>query len=137
MSKPRYDWWGFVRKTMVRYPDLKYYYNCLQADIPTSTVGKVGRNSRIKRPTENSASGRRVLTSDEQRQVEAVDKAISNALSRPQGSLHVQLMELVFWDSTHTLRGAGMKIGIEYSTAKTWQQAFLRDVARGLGVLTE
>lgn len=133
MSKPRYKWWQYARKVMFAYPGLLERRNAIQTAIPTSKTGAVVQGGRAERPTENNAM--RELSPQEERELQAVLAAIDMTRILPHGDLHVELIRLVFWKSTHTLRGAASVVGIEYVTACKWQQQFIVAVGAGLGFI--
>lgn len=96
MSKPRYDWWGYIKKMMRRYP------NC-------------------------------------QRQAEtnAIDKAISKTMMRPDSKHRLALIKAIYWSNSKcNLAGAAMSLpGVSEATAKRWHKDFILDVAHNMGLL--
>jgi hypothetical protein len=135
MSKPRYKWWGYARRVLYDWPRLNELHRDITAmslappayDVPRVTGHIAGR------VTETAAI--RELSPQEQREYDAVARAISMTGALPDSALRLELVSLVFWRRTHTLEGAALRVSVSSATAKRWQGAFIRDVARGLGLL--
>lgn len=60
----------------------------------------------------------------------AVDSAIDATKERIGGDDMLKVIELVFWDRTHTLDGAALQIPCSWRTAQRWQAEFIMEVAR-------
>ena len=60
------------------------------------------------------------------REMEAVRQAIAETLTLDTGEERLQVIRCVFWDKTHTLEGAAMKLHISYVTARRWHGEFIR-----------
>lgn len=69
------------------------------------------------------------------REVDAVANAIKTTREIPGGALRMRLIRMVYWDRSHTLDGAALKLGIHPQTAKNWHGDFIRLVGRNLGLL--
>lgn len=71
----------------------------------------------------------------ERREQSAVERALDQTASLPDGECRVRLVTMVFFDQTHTLTGAAAAIPCSYATAQRWQSQFIRSVAREYGLL--
>lgn len=60
----------------------------------------------------------------------AVNAAIDVAKERIYGDDMLKVIELVFWNQTHTLEGAALQIPCCWRTAQRWQSEFIMEVAR-------
>ena len=69
------------------------------------------------------------------REHNAVKNAISDTKEMVDGKERMQLVELVFFKSTHTLQGASRMIPCSYELAKRWQQDFIKLVAKKYGLM--
>lgn len=70
----------------------------------------------------------------EQRELDAVEAAIRETALLLDGSARLELIELVFWQRSHTLQGAAMQVHISYASARRKEAAFVYLVARNLGM---
>jgi hypothetical protein len=135
MSKPRYKWWSYVRRILYDWPRLDE----LHRDVTAAAIGAPpvdaprGVTRTAGRATETVAL--RELSPQEQREFEAIERAISVTRGYADGALRLELVSLVFWRRTHTLEGAALRVGVAYVTARRWQQDFIRETARGLNLL--
>ena len=68
-------------------------------------------------------------------EAEAISRAIEQTKHIQGGERRLELIEMVFFRQTHTLRGAAMRIPCDYETAKRWQQQFIRLVAKARGLM--
>lgn len=134
MSSPREGWWGYARWVVRQYPS-----RVRELEEIRQGKGKedhrAGRPSRVSRPTENLALLE--LPPARQRELDAVRQALDAQNLRSDPERRRELIRLVFWERNCTLDGAAYKLFISYETAKRWTQSFLRDVARGLGIIVD
>lgn len=77
----------------------------------------------------------RELPEINRREMEAVRQAIAETLTLDTGQERLQVIRCVFWDKTHTLEGAAMKLHISYVTARRWHGEFIKKVAYFFGFL--
>lgn len=138
MSKPRYDWWPYVKGMIRRYPELKNEFDELHraritqcfSDSPTS------RNTAVNRTTEIISI--RELPTTRQREFEAVQRAIRMTANSPRtGDIRMKLIDLVFWKGSHTLEGAALDLYISYQTARGYHSDFIYLVAKNYGLMDE
>lgn len=74
MSRPRYDWWGYVKGMIRRYPALCRQYWDLHSQSVTALYGPQGGAGDDARKTERMAI--RELPATKQREYEAVRLAV-------------------------------------------------------------
>ena len=67
----------------------------------------------------------RELPEINRREMEAVRQAIAETLTLDTGQERIQVIRCVFWDKTHTLEGAALKLHISYVTARRWHGEFI------------
>lgn len=65
----------------------------------------------------------------------AVEAAIAEAEIMPDGRDRIAFIRMVFWEQTHTLSGAALAIPCSERTARRWHTAFIKSVAKHLGLL--
>lgn len=133
MSRPRYDWWSYVKGMIRRYPQLAAEYEELHRPNVVPQGDGIGRGSGVSKPTEITAL--RELPRTKQREYEAVLKAIQSTKALPDGAERLRLIQLVFWQRTHTLDGAAMAVGASQRKAQEWHRLFIRLVAQNFGLL--
>lgn len=134
MSKPRDRWWGYVRAVIRAYPELRARAKELQRTAITPRYGASGGSGGPSDPVASAALRR--LPPQEQREYEAVEQAIWETASLPDGAARVRIIDLVFWRQSHTLEGAAQAVHLSYRSAQRRQNAFIRLVAQQMG-LTE
>lgn len=77
----------------------------------------------------------RELPKINQREYDAVRKAIEKTEKLPTGAERLQLIDLVFFRRTHTLDGAAMQIHCSYRTARRYHADFIVLVAGYFGLV--
>lgn len=132
MSKPRYDWWGYVKGMIRRYPELcakekELHTVSISPDLSGMPHGRGNKSD----PTANAAL--RELPDINRREMEAVRKAIEETRKMETGEERLRMVRLVFWDKTYTLVGAAKKCNIAYITARRWHGDFIRYVGKAFG----
>lgn len=133
MSSPRYDWWGYVKGMIRRYPALKEKYCDLHTQSITQAYAESAGHSGPTRTAEDIAL--RELPKTEQREYEAVARAIAMTERYSNGRDRLELIRLVLWDRSHTLEGAALYIPCGIATAKRWHGEFIRLVASCFGLM--
>lgn len=134
MSKPRYDWWSYVKGMIRRYPELcarqeELRQTRLSPDLSGMPHGR-GRNSD---PVADAVL--RELPKINQREMEAVSKAIEETQKLDTGEERLRMVRLVFWDRTHTLEGSAQDLHRCKRTVTQWHGDFIRCVAKSFGLL--
>lgn len=133
MSSPRYDWWSYVKGMIRRYPQLAAEYAELHRPSPVPQGEGLGRSSGISRPTEGTAL--RELPPCQQKEYEAVHKALEIIKAYENGENRLRLVQLVFWQRSHSIEGAAQQLHISKRTALRWHQSLIRLVAQNYGLL--
>jgi len=133
MSRPRYDWWGYVKGMIRRYPRLKERYRDLH------TVSGVADYSGIPHGTEPSRTTEAIaikeLPTNAQREYEAVRRAIAMTERYKDGRDRLAIIKMVLWDGQYTLSGAALRIPCSYRTARRYHSDFIFMVAKNYGLL--
>lgn len=135
MSKPRYDWWGYVKGMIRRYPQLKDELSDLRSTSLTANYCGMPGGSGTSRTTEAIAI--RELPTTRQREYEAVRQAIATTERYKDGRDRLKVIRLVMWDRSHTLEGAALQVPCSIWTAQNWHCEFVRLVASYFGLLDE
>lgn len=136
MSRPRYKWWGYVKNVIRDYPRLKRWHDELMGETSlTAAYGSTGggRTSEVSDPTYQIAT--KEMPKQEQREYEAVSRAIEATERRGDGKTRINLIRMVCWEQTHTLAGAALAVPMSYQSARDKQADFVRLVAKNLGFL--
>lgn len=134
MSKPRYDWWSYVKGMIRRYPELCAKEKALRETcLSPKLSGQPGGKGRASDPTADAAL--RELPEINRRELEAVRKAIEETRRLDTGEERLRMIRLVFWDRTHTLEGAAMKMHRCKQTVTLWHRDFIRCVAKHFGLM--
>lgn len=131
----RYDWWGYVKGMIRRYPHLKARYADIRDVSLTAKYGEHVRSKTVGSSTEIAALRELPLTA--QREYEAVKCAADTTSRLIDGAERLRLVDLVFWRRTHTLAGAAMQCHVSYRTAQRWHGEFIRLVAFLYGLMDE
>ena len=134
MSSPRYDWWPYVKGMIRRYPELCARQEELRrTKMSPNLTGMPSAHGQTSDPVADAAL--RELPEINRREMEAVRQAIAETLTLDTGQERLQVIRCVFWDKTHTLEGAAMKLHISYVTARRWHGEFIKKVAYFFGFL--
>lgn len=132
MSKPRERWWGFARRMIRDYPALKRAWNDLHAQ---SMVADMSGNQRGGYAGRNEVSSVLYqLSADDQKDFDAVSRAIEETEKLADGRLHIDLITMVYWSRRNLLlKDAAVKLNISEQTAKFWHRDFVRLVGKYRG----
>lgn len=134
MSKPRYDWWSYIKAIIRRYPErLAEYRDLHDPSFSIALTGLPGRKNSTSDPT--AATALKEMPPRVQKEFDAVHKAVKDTLCSPNGQHKIRLISLVFWKRSHTLAGAAMQIPCGIQTAKKWHGEFIKRVAQNLDLL--
>lgn len=134
MSKPRYDWWPYVKGMIRRYPALAEQYADLHS---TSMVADYSGMPRGGGGRGLEAAALRELPSTSQREYEAVRRAVAATERYRNGRDRLKVIRLVLWDRSHTLEGAALQVPCHINTATTWHTEFVRLVASYYGLMDD
>ena len=135
MSRPRYDWWPYVKGMIRRYPALKTELSDIREQSITPCYTGMPGGGSPSRATELIAC--RELPSNKQREYEAVRRAIAATERMTASRDRLRIIELVFWKRSHTLEGAALTIPCSYMTARRYHSEFIMTVALIYGLLDE
>ena len=110
MSKPRYRWWGYVKAVIRAYPALD---KAMRKPIYPPTT------ARYSTQPPQAGDGRGVecavikkLTKRDMEEYEAVSAAIRETERLPNGKARLKIIDLVYWQGTHTLAVLACRWGI-------------------------
>lgn len=130
MSKPRKRWWGFARRMIRDYPSLKRQWEELHEQTITADISGMPRGGGAGRTVEVVAL-RQFPDVDDQKDFDAVSKAIEMTQLKPNGQDRLRLIELMYWSKKNlTAKSASVHIPVEYITAKRWHGDFVRLVGK-------
>lgn len=133
MSRPRYDWWPYVKGMIRRYPALRLELQERQEQSVIPSYSGVAVKSGSSRSTELTAI--RELPTTKQREYEAVHRAIEATERMNASRDRLRVIDLVFWKQSHTLSGAALTIPCHYNTAQKYHSDFILTVAAFYGLL--
>ncbi len=133
MSKPRDNWRPYVINVLRDYPVYKRIERDAHGQKITAQYNKGRGGGGASRTTEQAAL-RSGLTRQQQRELEAVERAISNTSRGPDGKIRLKVVELVYFRDTHTIEGAAQQVHVCYNTAWKWTDTFVRLVGKNLGL---
>ena len=135
MSTPRYDWWGYVKGMISRYPSLKQEYTEMHQQSITANLTGMPRAGGTQRAAEQAAT--RELPPVKQREMDAVARAVDATRRKANGREVLVLIDLVFWQRRFNLTDAAWEIGLSYRTAARYHREFIRLVAKYYGLLDD
>ena len=133
MSKPRYRWWGYIKNVIRAYPGLRKEYEALHEQSVTANASGMPGGGGVSRGTESVAI--RELPFTKQREYEAVRCAVEYTRNFKNGELRLKIIDLMYWKNSHTLAGAGQKVGYSYDRARQIHQEFIVAVATYYGLM--
>ncbi len=134
MSKPRYDWWSYVKGMIRRYPELCAKEKALRETcLSPKLSGQPGGKGRASDPTADAAL--RELPEINRRELEAVRRAIEETRRLDTGEERLRMIRLVFWEKKYTLEGVANKLHRCRRTVVQWHGEFIRNVAKNIDLL--
>ena len=134
MSKPRELWYDYVRRIIRNYTEYKRERDSLQSMTVTPRYDANGGGSGPGRMAERAAL--RELEPEKERYYTAVDRALVHTarISKGRREPRVRFVTLYHFKHSHTMEGAAAACFVSYATARRWNQEFMREVARNLGL---
>ena len=132
MNRYNDNWRNYAVNSMrdyYRYRDMK---RAAQSTRVTAQYNK-GRGGGGTSRTTESAALRTGLTRQQEREFDAVEKAVKATRRGPDGKLRVKVVEMVYFRGTHSIEGAAQIVHVGYSTAWRWTDNFIRLVGKNLG----
>ena len=133
MSKPRYDWWGYVKGMIRRYPALKTEYADLHRQTTTPNYTGMPVGGGAGRAVETVVL--RELPTTRQREYEAVRRAVAATERMKSSRDRLKIIDLVFWKQAHKLEGAALTVPCSYDTAQNYHEEFIKLVASFYGLM--
>lgn len=134
MSRPRYDWWAYVKGMIRRYPSLCVEEKALHdISISPDLSGLPHGTGKHSDPVANAAM--RELPPISRHEMEAVQKALETTQWLDNGKDRLQMIKMVFWDKKYTVAGAALKLGYSERTVVQWHGDFIRLTARNFGLM--
>lgn len=133
MSKPRDNWRPYVINVLRDYPVYRRIERESHNQRITTQYNK-GRGSGGASRTTEVAALRTGLTRQQERELDAVERAIRSTRRGPDGKIRVRVVELVYFRGTYTIEGAAQQVHVSYWTAQKWTDRFIRSVGENLGL---
>ena len=133
MSKPRYDWWPYVKGMIRRYPRLRQEYQELHNIAMVASYSGMPHVGGVSRTCESVAV--RELPRNSQREYEAVRRAVELTERYKNGRDRLYVIDLVLWKGSHTLEGAALMVPCHFNTAQKWHGEFIKLAAGHYGFL--
>ena len=131
--RQREDWWEYTKRIIRSYPALERKVNSIGAQSVTAAYGPSGgRGNTPGKPVECAVVDR--LSEKEQRRYDAVRDTIGDTEKLKTGERRIALIRMVYWDRSHTLYGAAMRLHISEATAYRWNNCFVRAVSKKLNL---
>lgn len=135
MSTPKYNWWPFVLNMIRDYPIRKKAYDDLHDQKITAGFGSTPGGGGASRKTEDTTL--RQLPEQEQKEFDAVSKAIARTLLMESGAIRVKIIKLTMWRNQFTLYGVADFLHIPESRAKQYRWEFVMLVSLFYGLIGE
>ena len=132
MSKPRDNWRPWVINVLRDYYLFKRIEKEAHSIRVTAQYNKCRGGGGTSRTTEQAAL-RSGLTRQQERELDAVEKAIKTTRRGADGKVRMKVVELVYFRGTHTIEGAAQTVHVSYTTAWRWTDNFVRLVGKYLG----
>lgn len=107
MSRPRYDWWSYMKAISRKYTARRKY---------TEVTG-------------------RELSGTAKKEQDAVSEAVKATLALPNGEDRIHVVNLVLFQGTHRIPGAAIETHCSERTAQRWHSDFIKEVAKNYGLL--
>ena len=134
MSKPRELWYDYVRRVIRHYPEYKRERDSIQSMAVTPSYAANGGGSGPGRMAERAAL--RELEPEKERYYTAVHDALEHTarIAKGRREARVRFVTLYHFKPSHTMEGAAAACFVSYATARRWNQEFMREVTRNLGL---
>lgn len=135
MSKSRYNWWPFALNMIKDYPAREKEIKNLHEQKITANISGMPGGGGTSRVIENIVS--RQLPRQDQREYDAVQKAIQYTRMLPDSQLRIKTVNLTLWRQSHTVPGAALLLNISERTARRYRWQFVMFVGYAYGFLTK
>lgn len=123
----KYAWWGFVKSMIRQYPARLQELHARQSARITPNYSPGTRRGDVSRTTETLALAS--LGAPIDREIESVRRAIEHTKTLADADARLRLIELVYWEQSHTLRGACKELPISETTGQRWHAEFIYTVS--------
>lgn len=123
MGKSNNNWREQTREIIRQYPALVREERNLKDCKITPSLNGMPSGGGSSRKTELTAM--RELSPDKQRKLDAVNRAIATTGRYRNAKERLRVIDLVYWQQTHTLQGAALYCHYSYDTAAEWNAAFI------------
>ena len=134
MGKSRYRWWGYVKRVVRDYPEMKERHDEARRPSIASRISAAPSGGGMSNPTYIVATGG--MEPQDEREYEAVRRALDTTERYSNGCHRVQLISDTYWNKEcGELRYAALRVPCAEITAKRWHGDFIRLVASYLGLL--
>lgn len=134
MSKPRYNWWGFVLNIIRDYPErCRQLQDLRQQSIVANNSGMPG-GGEASRTAE--AVALRQLPRQEHKEWEAVHKAWARTAAMKAGKVRQEIVKLTMWQG-YTIDGAAMIAHESPATTRRYRWQFVMLVGCMYGFITQ
>ena len=133
MSKPRYNWWPFALNMIRDYPGRRAEYNDLHEQKITADLSGMPGGGSASRTVENIAV--RLLPQQEQREFDAVRKAVDYTKALHDGNLRMKVIRLTLMGKTYSIPGAALIANVSERTARRYRWQFVLLVGHTYGFL--
>ena len=123
-------WWGYVKRILYYYPELKAKEKEMRETSVTTSYG--GTSAGGQGEDKVSKAAMRELPLIEKNYVEQVEKTIKEFSIRENGADTLRIIDLVYFKKTHKLYGAAQEIFTSERSARRMHSRFLRALADNL-----
>lgn len=130
MKHSHRGWWGYVKWVIRDQPKKRRELEAIRSGGGLASDG-TPRSTEARRTTEDRAL--RGFTGQKAREYDAVEAAAAETRTYASGALRLKLIDMVFWQRSHTLEGAAMACHISRRTAIRYHGDFIRLVAKKIG----
>lgn len=129
MSKPRYDWWPYVKGMIRRYPLLREQYEELRGQSVTANYSGMPRGGGVGRSMESAAIWE--LPKPRQEEYDAVRKAIEATERMSNGRFRISVISQMYWEGERcvTLEKVAAREHYDGSTVRGYHREFIHLVA--------
>lgn len=134
MSKPRYNWWPFALAMIRDYPERSKALKELRQQKITADLSGMPKGGSASRTVEGIAL--RQLPAQEQREYDAVHKAIERTMAMKEADLRMKVVKLTMWRG-YAIQSAAMAVHASKATACRYRWQFILLVGHMYGFLTE
>lgn len=122
MSKPRYTWWPYAMNMIRKYPERKREYDALHEQKITASTSGIPGGGGSSRTVEQIAL--RQLSTPEQQEFEAVDKALNRVRMMPDAVDRLKVIQLTMFQN-YRIFEAERKLNLSARTIRRYRYQFI------------